>query len=720
MKTFALRLLILTLGAWTLAPGLAAAAADAESTAAPSASTSRFWTDHEGRKVDAMFRGVKDGNVFLQTADGYVHRIPLDRLSREDQAIARTMKPVGVGIPSDPNVAQAAMAIDRLVAAGLKKAGEEPNPLTSDEQFARRVYLDLAGRIPTRSETIRFLVDKSDTKRARLIDVLVSGEGINSRLFNYFADMLRMADDAQKSKFYQYEEWLKDQLAENRPWNEVVRDMISADGKLLKNGATGYLLRDKGMRLDNLSLTLSTFLGANVACAQCHDHPFADWTQHQFYEMAAFFGASDTYNRNAARNLLGSLRNDLPRQQYQRAKRILDVNAMFIRDTAANDLTLPNDYQYQDAKPGDMVAPKLIMWTGDDRRLQAYQEADNAMKRRDSDEPLRDIFANWMTSPDNPRFAMVIANRMWKLMFGAGVQEPVEDLDDPSAASNPELLFHLADEMRRLKFDLRGFLRVLCNTQTYQREAVTKEIQLGESIQFAGPLLRRMTAEQAWDSCVTLAVGEKVDAYKLRRAAAYTEAMNIDFGSSSPAQVKVALLERIGAGGKPAAKGKAKKKNKGKNKPNPEAASPAVAEMTEESDEAEAEYAKPEMFGSLVLARASELPQPERESHFLRMFGQSDRQIADSNSDEGSIPQVLMLMNGAAQKVLRDPRSVAMSTALAQEKTEARVQALYVSFLGRNPRPEEMTDATAALADGLSPEDLAWVLFNTREFVFVQ
>lgn len=705
-----------------MAPAIAAAAAaDAESPPAPSATTSRFWTDLEGRKVDAMFRRMKEGNVFLQTADGYVHRIPLDRLSKEDQEIARTMKPAGVGIPSDPNVAQSAMAIDRLVAAGLKKAGEEPNPLTNDEQFVRRLYLDLAGRIPTRSETIRFLVDKSDTKRARLIDTLVSGEGINSRLFNYFADMLRMADDAQKSKFYNYEEWLKQQIAENRPWNNVVRDMIMADGKLLKNGATGYLLRDKGMRLDNLSLTLSTFLGADVACAQCHDHPFADWTQHQFYEMAAFFGASDTYNRNAARNLLGNLRNDLPRQQYQRAKRILDVNAMLIRDTADNDLTLPNDYQYQDAKPGDKVAPKLIMWTGDDRRLHAYQEAENAMKRRDSDDSLRDIFANWMTSPDNPRFAMVIANRLWKLMFGAGVKEPVEDLDDPSAASNPELLYHLADEMRRLEFDLRGFLRVVCNTQTYQREAVTKEVQLGESIQFAGPLLRRMTAEQAWDSCVTLAVGEKVDGYKLRRAEAYTEAMNIDFGSSSPAQVKEILLAKIEGSGKPAGKGKGKKKGKGKGnsdatkKPNA-----AVTEMMEEGGEPEAEYARPEMFGSLVLARASELPQPERESHFLRMFGQSDRQIADSNSDEGSIPQVLMLMNGAAQKVLRDPGSVAMSTALAQEKTEARVQALYVSFLGRNPKPEEMTDATAALANGLSPEDLAWVLFNTREFVFVQ
>jgi hypothetical protein len=90
--------------------------------------------------------------------------------------------------------------------------------------------------------------------------------------------------------------------------------MMTADGKLLENGATGYLLRDKGMRLDNLSITMTTFLGANVACAQCHDHPFADWTQKQFYQMAAFFGATDTYNRAPAVAYWPSMKNDFPRR----------------------------------------------------------------------------------------------------------------------------------------------------------------------------------------------------------------------------------------------------------------------------------------------------------------------------------------------------------------------------------------------------------------------
>lgn len=140
------------------------------------------------------------------------------------------------------------------------------------------MYLDLAGRIPTR-EAIAFLTDKSDGKRAKVIDTLVNSEGFTSRMFNYFGDMMRVADDANKIKYFTYQEWLKKQIAENRPWNVIVREMLSADGNMLQNGAAGYLLRDKGMKLDNLSLTLTTFLGANVACAQCHDHPFAEWTQ---------------------------------------------------------------------------------------------------------------------------------------------------------------------------------------------------------------------------------------------------------------------------------------------------------------------------------------------------------------------------------------------------------------------------------------------------------
>ena len=689
--------------------------ASAQTFAPDGNSNFRLWHDSKGRAVEATFRGVENGKVYLQTRNGYMYELPLASLSAEDQKLAATLKPEGLGIQKDPGLAQAAAIIDKGVLLGLQKAGQQPNALASDEQFIRRVYLDLAGRIPTREETIEFLEDTSASKRANVIDMLVNDDGFNSRMYNYLADMLRIADDAQKAKFFSYQEWLKEQLAANRPWNLVVRDMMVADGKMLENGAAGYLLRDRGMRLDNLSLTMSTFLGANVSCAQCHDHPFADWTQRQFYEMAAFFGASDTYNRDLARGMMRGMRSELSQQEYQQARRLFDVNSLAIADGQENDLTLPDDYKYKDGKPGDPVAPKLIQWSKEDRRLRSFQEAEAALKKADDDSKLREVFANWMTSPENPRFAMTIANRLWKLAFGVAVKEPVTDLDDATACANPLLLQHLANEMVRLKFDLRAFMRLLCNTQTYQREAVTRELAMGEPYHFPGPILRRMTAEQAWDSCVTLAIGAKVDGFKLKRAETYAGVMNLSGTSKITPEVIKGKLDEMqsmrrtaggvfGGNGKPGGP-------KGKR-----------ARRMQQSAGAgeEEEFARPETMEGLALARASELRQPEREDHFLRMFGQSDRQIADSNSEEGSIPQVLMLMNGEAQHVIRNPASLVLATSLKQETPEQKVAALYLSFFSRKPTAEELAASKEALAGGLSPADLTWVLFNSREFVFVQ
>lgn len=672
----------------------------------------RTWTDSQGRKLEATFRGIEDGQVFLQIRNGYVYRLPIEKLSAADQQAARTLKPQGLGIPADPNLAQAAARIDALVDAGLQKAGQKHNPLASDEQFVRRVFLDIAGRIPTREETLEFINDTSVSKRAKVIDRLLASDGYRSHLFNYFADMMRLADQANKVRYYTYQDWLKMQIAENVPWDRMVYSMMTAEGKLLENGATGYLLRDAGMRLDNLSLTLSTFLGANVSCAQCHDHPFADWTQRQFFEMASFFGATETYGakRSGKSEEAAMMRKAIAsidsKQVQKQAKDIVRVNTMAVEDTGENDLRLPDDYKYKDAKPGDPVAPKLITWS-DDKSKKAYQGVQTK-----SEEDLRAQFAKWMTSPDNPRFAMTIANRLWKRAFGVGVKEPVTDIDDPNASVNPQLLHHLAAEMVRLKFDMKQFMRLLYNTQTYQREATSYELGDATPYLFPGPILRRMTAEQAWDSCATLVVGADVDKFKAHRGETYASVMNIDFGKGATpakiaAQIEEAIANKREAGakdGKP--KRKAKKKNLAKNAP-------------EGSEDGEVVVAPPVRDG-LVLARASELPQPERDQHFLRMFGQSDRQIADSSTEEGSIPQVLMLMNGDAQRVIGQRDSLVVQTAAAQKTPEQQVESLYLSFFSRKPHANELADATAALGNGLGMSDLTWVLFNTREFVFVE
>jgi hypothetical protein len=687
----------------------------------------RVWHDTGGRTVQATFRGIENGQVFLQTANGVVASVPLERLTPEDRAIAERLKPEGLGIPTDPYLPSYAKRIDEIVGYGLKAHNVEPNALASDEQFCRRVFLDLAGRIPTREETMTFLGDTSVSKRAKLIDRLLVSDGFTARMFSCFTDMLRMADDAQKAKFFTYEEWFKDQLRKNRPYNEIVFDLMTASGKLIENGATGYLLRDKGMRLDNLSVTLSTFLGANVACAQCHDHPFADWTQRQFYEMAAFFGTTETYDQRGAGKMLASAKKELTADEAKRARRLLQVNALEVYDTGHNELKLPDDYRYKDGKAGDPVSPHLIKWSPktDVQKLalpdpssivklqggrdSLYKLAEAELAKKKGAENPRLTFAKWMTSPQNPRFSMVIANRLWKLIFGVAVKEPVNDLDDPNDSNNPMLLGHLGNEMVRLKFDIRAFMRLLCNTQAYQREACTQPVVVGEPYFFPGPILRRMTAEQAWDSCIALIIGDRIDNYKLKRADTYASIFDIK-GDITASGIREKLSQMKSAGGQFA-------KNAKPGKPGKPGAKKPVADSEEDDD---VDHSKPDVLQGQVLARASELPQPEREQHFLRMFGQSDRQIQDTNTDEGSIPQVLMLMNGQAQSVLRNPKSLVLATAMKESTPEKQIESLYYSFFTRHPGEREIADAKEALAGGLTVSDLTWVLFNSREFVFVQ
>ena len=145
---------------------------------------------------------------------------------------------------------QAADQIDTLIADGLKKAGKERNTPIADEVFVRRIYLDISGRIPSYSELLGFLESKSSNKRSELIDELLDSEGYVSSNYNYWADILRVKSRGRRTIMISYQDWIKDSLRENTPYNEFVREMITADGYVWADPAVGYYLRDAGMPLD--------------------------------------------------------------------------------------------------------------------------------------------------------------------------------------------------------------------------------------------------------------------------------------------------------------------------------------------------------------------------------------------------------------------------------------------------------------------------------------
>ncbi len=400
--------------------------------------------------------------------------------------------------------------IDAILAKEWQKNNLKPNEPATDEVFLRRIYVDIAGRIPTRDEAEAFLNDKATDKRAKLIDTLLTSDGYTANFFNYYADILRLQTDTKGALTgYAWADWLKGALKKNQPWDAMVREMITADGASWDNGAVGFYMRDQGMPLDHLAATVQIFLGTSVVCAQCHNHPFDKWTQMDYYHMAAFtFGVdskkgygislegklADTMGKGrAARKSpeAQALRKDI-REVQESMKEVSKVLRYTTVATTDKLPKLPHDYKYPDAKPNETVEPKTMF--GQDATPKEGESRAEA-------------FAKWMTAAENPRFTLVIANRLWKRTMGMGLIEPVDEITDSTTPSNAELMTYLEKLMLDKKFDLKAYLRVLYNSDVYQRMPSSKDVALGETYHFTGPLMRRMSAEQVWDSVVTLVKG---------------------------------------------------------------------------------------------------------------------------------------------------------------------------------------------------------------------
>ncbi len=660
----------------------------------------RTWSDAQGNKLEAQFCSLYGNILTVQTHEGKTAQMYLMNLVPADRAFAQDYaKRLRARAFADDYVRKAAYQIDYLIGSTLVSKGQKFNPPATDEQFVRRIYLDAVGRVPTADEASEFLADKAADKRAKLIDRLLYSPGYTMQMYNWMGDMLRVKDTFAKNvPAFTFQDWLKDQLHADRPWDSLVRAMLTADGKLCDNGATGFLAYDAQMPLDGVSNLLTTFLGANVACAQCHDHPLADWKQRDFYQMAAFFGASDGLDEkalNAGKKLAKNGGKGTPGLNKGLVQKIASANAYRQEDTTKQTLTFPKDYKYSDAKAGAPVMPTLISWSKNDAKSPLYRGVNTSNPVQ-----LRVEFAKWMTAPENPRFAANIANRVWKKVFGLAVQEPVSDLDDPTRASNPALLAHLATVIKAGRFDLREFQRVLFNSQTYQRAAsASPDLEKGPYL-FPGPLVRRMTAEQVWDSLMVLSTGTDVDNITLRRGD--DEKLMSLPGNAMTAENFKYVIERMQSSGA---------EMRGGGKKNAAVSKNLITEY---------QGGKPQQRHGMILARASELPQPAPETHFLRLFGQSDRLVADSATTDGSVPQALMLMNGGAGQLITDTNCAAVTAAEKAGSADEKVDRLYLSFLARKPTAEERPVATQALTTGLGISDVAWALVNTREFLFIQ
>lgn len=723
--------------------------------------------------------------------------------------------------------------IDSLLEASWKAQGIVAPASASDEVILRRLYLDLAGRIPTREEALAFLADPAPDKRDRLVERLLESEAHASHFFHFWADLLRLNSKAHGAQGQMtakpYVAHVAKRVRENAPYDELVFELLSAQGKVWENPAIGYYMRDIGMPLDNLALGSRIFLGTRIECAQCHNHPFDRWTQMDFYHLAAFTypqetnytgiaemdGAMDLH-RAATRRREALIAKGTPgeraaataeAEQARWVGKALDDLGDFVRYSKVKSLTkrqlkLPHDYQYEDAKPGDLVAASTLFGTD-----AALEEGDGVA-----------AFARWVTSPENPRFTKVIVNRMWKRAFGVGLIEPVDEILDTTEASHPELLVYLEKLTVELDFDLRAFQRVIYQTRAWQAETAKEEWVPGARPAFAGPLLRRLTAEQMWDSFVTLVHhtpdlpryrgidrethdriiyrGKLSDALDTLTAEELFEgAMEASKAYQSISQRATGLREDYAAAAKAKDKERAEKLNneirgveyKARSSVNDHLVVPAVARLytritgkeappppvdpaasggmamdfkkasqqrpyidvpgyepggTIEAEEAAAAAARDEIFREEAerlgiptaehetflkdrreqareWVRAADLESPAPRGHYLREFGQSDRDLVDNANLEATMPQALVLMNSPLISQILTRRTQ-LGFGLARAKTpEEQAEVVYLTLLSRRPTATELSTWRQAQAAGLdSIEDLVFALVNSRQFLF--
>lgn len=661
---------------------------------------------------------------------------------------------------SDDKVLEISQKIDQLVAAQLAAHDQTRNARSSDEVFLRRVYLDIVGRIPTLIETRQFLDSSSPDKRQKLIDELLDSYGYVSRQYNYWADLLRIKSRNANIVGQPYIDFVKNSLQENKPYDKWVREMLVAEGPMIdrNSGAVGYYLRDRNMPEDNMSNTIRVFLGTRLECAQCHDHPFDVWTQRQYYEMVAFTGGVmtrltelDSEYADGIKRLRGN--RDLKDDEKARLRRMIQPMTLGVSGTGTGLARLPENFMGDDGDDFDLVTAKT-MFEGNElvkpslptarnkgrknqqRINKRYPQRISGAREIDS----RFAYADWLTHPDNPRFTKVIANRLWKQAMGIGLVEPVDDMNASTVASNPELMSYLSEAMVILDYDMKQFLRAIYNSESYQAVAMSTDIADPNQFYFNGPVVRRMTAEQIWDSLLTLTIpevdrrqtgaarlrgvggtGDLYDRYESLRQMSPEELVDAarGYGSDSMMRRKVQRKSRAEMAKLNEDRNElAQKIKKAKRAGNRE----RLRELMVEKDKLTARYRQSALASQLN--RASEIASPAPAGHFLREFGQSDRETIENANVEPAVTQALSLMNGFLEtRIANNQATVLMQNLIEAKDARQAIEIVYLSMLNREPTQTELVVWSGDFRKYRKDEvvsDLIWTLANTNEFIFVK
>lgn len=416
----------------------------------------------------------------------------------------------GYRIPPPRSIEPIHPRIDALVAAGFENRRAAPR--SDDAEFVRRIHLDLAGTPPTPAETRAFLDDPNPDKRKRLIDALLNGPGYTRRMVWFWDVTLMERRRDQKVPRAAWEEFLHRAVSENRPYDALVREILAADGVDAKSRAAAKFLLDRDLEPNTVTRDLARiFLGRNLQCAQCHDHPqIDDYKQGDYYGIQAFLNRSFLFpNAQVATAVIAE-------------KADGDVNFMSVFDKAKKSNTtlprMPGGKAVEELKPEKGKEYKVAP-AKDVRPVPAYSR--------------REKLAAALTSPDNPAFARNAVNRIWAMMMGRGIVNPVDMDHGGNPPSHPELLDLLAAEFIDHRYDVKWLIREIALSETYQRSSVVPAgLEEAPDDRYLVASLKPLTPEQF--------------AFAIMQATGQTDAERVALGVTlTPAQLDARLLPRI-------------------------------------------------------------------------------------------------------------------------------------------------------------------------------
>lgn len=581
--------------------------------------------------------------------------------------------------PTKSNPMAVAAKIDADIQKRLDAEKVKPSPLADDVEFMRRAYLDITGQIPSADKARAFIDSKNPDKRRLLIDELLASPNFGKNYGIMWRNLIyNRNDDNRNLRHGEFTDWLADGFNKGRGWDKTVYAIIMAEGQTNESPQGFFYMANRDMNLVDVGKVVGSinelFLGNQMACAQCHNHPFTkEWKRDDFWGMAAFFARVRDMGPGSS-----------PNKPSQTGGRIYEVSSEGI------DRRIKQKKTYVVPKPGAVVD---IPNPSEEGKILGTAKAKffkGAEPKLGKEGPYRQVFAAWAVAPDNKFFANASVNRIWFRLFARGLVDPVTELNDHNAPSHPETMALLAQEFKASGFDYKHMIRCICNTQAYQR--TSKPINENKDAKpelFSRMTVKVMNADALYDS-LYLAMGQ---------------------APSSPPPPKNAPATPTKPDVKPTkaeAKAAAAAKAEGKPVPKPEA-KPAAEPQPAKAKTKGKSAAKSKRGGRGDGAR----------ENFVKFFALGDDN--DPTESGHGIPQFLRLMNS---EHFNKGGPIVDNLLKSNPSPDRVLEGLFLATLSRRPTAEEVKDFTALASKKQDPKQgygsVLWVLLNCAEFINIR